>query len=118
MRILFLTPASVKFPEIQVENMKQFRCCNCDVFNAMVEPKLQAKTEQVMCNMLKRAVDRAVERGYNTVRFVDVSSHSDQSSQHLRTIEMLATERKDIKVEFKGAASLEDAMATMQASHF
>jgi hypothetical protein len=33
----------------------------------------------------------------------------------MKTIEMLATERKNIKVEFKGAASSEDAMATPRA---
>jgi hypothetical protein len=111
---IVIDSSSVKFPEIQLgEHENNSAVATVVFFSASVDTQLQAKTEQVMCNMLKRAVDRAVERGYDTVRFVDVSSHSDQSSQNIRTIQQLATERKNIKVEFKGAASSEDAIALL-----
>ncbi len=113
---IVIDSSSVKFPEIQVgEHENNSAVATVVFFSASVDTQLQAKTEQVLCNMLKRTVDRAVERGYDTIRFVDVSLHSDKSSQNLRTIEMLATERKNIKVEFKVAAFSEDAMATPRA---
>ncbi|BAY93663.1 MULTISPECIES: hypothetical protein [unclassified Tolypothrix] len=111
---IVIDSSSVKFPEIPVgEHENNSAVATVVFFSASIDSQLQAKTEQVLCNMLKRAVDRAVERGYDTVSFVDVSLHSDKSSQNLKTIEMLATERKNIKVEFKGTASLEDAIALL-----
>ncbi|BAY99977.1 hypothetical protein NIES37_39600 [Tolypothrix tenuis PCC 7101] len=112
---IVIDSSSVKFPEITVgEHENNSAVATVLFFSSSIDSQLQAKTEQVLCNMLRRAVDRAVERGYDTVRFVDVSLHSDKSSQNQRTIEMLATERKNIKVEFKGAASLEDAIALLR----
>ncbi|MBD2200543.1 MULTISPECIES: hypothetical protein [Calothrix] len=112
---IVIDSSSVKFPEITVgEHENNSAVATVVFFSASVDTQFQAKTEQVMCNMLRRAVERAVERGYDTVRFVDVSLQSDKSSQNLKTIEMLATERKNIKVEFKGIASLEDAIALLR----
>jgi len=55
---IVIDPSSVKFPDIQVEN-ETSNIATVLVINGMVEPKFQTKTEQMMCNMLKRAVSRA-----------------------------------------------------------
>ena len=65
--------------------------------------------------MLKRAVERAAELGYERVQFVDVSNFPTESSA-LRTIEQLAVEHKDINIEFIGNASVEDAIGLMKES--
>jgi hypothetical protein len=115
---ILIDSTSVKYPEIQpreeqlTQNLLENKSGVCTVlfFEAPIDTLLQAKTEQVMCNMLKRAVDRAVERGCDTVQFVDVSPNPDKSSQFVRTLLSFAVERKDIKVEFIGAVSVADAM--------
>jgi hypothetical protein len=80
-------------------------------FEATVDPALQAKTQQAMFNMIGRAVERAVERGYDTVRLVDVSPlELKQSSPALLAIEQLAAQRTDIKIELSVAPSVESAI--------
>jgi hypothetical protein len=106
---IVIDPASVKFPEISVESEGSQKATVL-VINAAVEPEFRAKTEQVMFNMLQRAVDRAVERGCDTVQFVDVSPHLNKSSQFAPTLQELATSRKDIKVELIGTASVDWGM--------
>ena len=107
-----IDPNSVKFPELQCLDLVESKSGVCTVlfFTAPVSPTLQAKTEQVMYNMLKRAVDRAVERGCDIVQFVDVSPSPDRSSQLVGTLQQLAGERKDIKVEFMGTASVDSGI--------
>lgn len=113
---IVIDPSSVKFPDIQVEN-ETSNIATVLVINGMVEPKFQTKTEQMMCNMLKRAVSRAVENGCNTVQFIDVSLHPDKSSQILETLQQLATERQDIKVEFQ-RSHLEKAISPTDIAVF
>jgi hypothetical protein len=98
-----IDPNSVKFPESESETGATVL-----IVNAPVEPKFQAKTEQVMCNMLQRAIARAVENGFNTVRFVDVSPNP--TPQMVQTLQQLSGEQKDIRVEFLGTASLKEGM--------
>jgi hypothetical protein len=84
-------------------------------FEATVDQALQAKTEMVMCNMVKRAVDRAVEQGCDTVHFVDSSPYkSDTPSPAVVTIQELARSRHDIKIELSAAASVKSAMQQMK----
>jgi hypothetical protein len=84
-------------------------------FEAPVEQALQAKTEMVMCNMVKRAVDRAVERGYDTVQFVNASPYKEENfSPAVVTIQQLARSRHDIKIELSAAASVKSAMQQMK----
>jgi hypothetical protein len=106
---IVIEPSSIKFPTIQMGS-ETSNIGFVLVINAMVEPKFQVQTEMVMCKMLKRAVDRAVENGCSLVRFVDVSPHPNKSSQFVRILQQLTVERKDIKVEFTGIASLEDGI--------
>jgi hypothetical protein len=65
---IIIDPNSVKFPEYETSNI-----ATVAIINGTVDPKFQAKTEQVMCNMLKRAIARAVKSGFDTIEFVDVS---------------------------------------------
>ncbi|NJL09361.1 MAG: hypothetical protein HC908_01520 [Calothrix sp. SM1_7_51] len=75
---------------------------------------MQAKTQQAMFNMIERAVERAVERGYDTVRFIDVSpSKLEQSSPALLAIKQSAAQQKDIKIELSFAPSVESAIQQM-----
>ncbi len=104
---ILIDPSSVKFPEIQLEN-ETSNIATVMIINAQGEPKFQAKTEQVLCNMLKRAIARAVENGFDTVRFVDVSPNP--TSQIARTLQEIAGEGKDILVEFIGTVSLDSGM--------
>ncbi len=67
-----------------------------------------------MSSMLKRAFERAVELGYDTVQFVDVSVNPNKSSASVRTIEQLALEHKNINVDFIGSALVEDAIQLMK----
>jgi hypothetical protein len=61
-----------------------------------------------MCNMLQRAIDRAVENGFHTVRFVDVSPNP--TSQMAQTLQQLSGQGNDIKIELIGTASLKEGM--------
>ncbi|NJO65182.1 MAG: hypothetical protein HC836_45875, partial [Richelia sp. RM2_1_2] len=119
---IVIDPNSVKFPKIDVtlqQNTKNYvednkNICTVLFFGTPVDSTLQQKTEQVMSNMLKRAVERAVELGYSRVQFVDVSTNPEDSSVSLRTIEQLAAEHKNINVDFIGSASVEDAVKLMK----
>ena len=113
---------SVNFPQIETtlqqhnENSVESNKNVCTVlfFEASVDGALEQKTQQMMCNMLKRAVERAVESGYDTVQFVDVSANPDESSASVRAINQLAAEHTDINVDFIGSASVEDAIGLMK----
>jgi hypothetical protein len=100
---IVIDPSSVKFPEHETSNI-----ATVAIINGTVEPKFQAKTEQVLGNMIQRAVKRAVESGFNKVQFVDVSPNP--TLQVAATLEELVGEYKDIRVEFIGKASLEEGM--------
>ncbi len=123
MQILLLTPSTVKFPQIETTSEQQNKnyeesnkpVCTVLFFQASVDSKLQPLTEQVMSNMLKRAVERAAELGYERVEFVDISTNRTPSSA-LKTIEQLAVEHKDINIDFIGSASVEDAIGLMKES--
>ena len=67
----------------------------------------------MMSNMLKRAVERAAELGYDKVEFVDVSANSYRVFS-FKTIEQLAAEYKNINVDFIGSLSVEDAIELMK----
>ncbi len=120
---IVIDPSTVKFPQIETTSEQQNKnyeesnkpVCTVLFFEASVDSKLQPLTEQVMSNMLKRAVERASELGYERVQFVDVSNFPTESSA-LRTIEQLAVEHKDINIEFIGNASVEDAIGLMKES--
>ncbi len=51
---IIIDPNSVKFPDIQLENQNQ-SISTVAIITGVVEPKFQAKTEQVLVNMIKRA---------------------------------------------------------------
>ncbi|MEL6463089.1 MAG: hypothetical protein AAFQ91_33555, partial [Cyanobacteria bacterium J06621_15] len=118
---IVIDPSTVKFPQIEAttqqqnENYEESNKSVCTVlfFEASVDSKLQPLTEQMMSNMLKRAIERAVELSYEKVQFVDVSDLPTESSA-LRTIEQLAAEHQDITVDFIGSASVEDAIGLMK----
>ncbi|MEO1560977.1 MAG: hypothetical protein AAFS12_15575, partial [Cyanobacteria bacterium J06632_19] len=120
---IVIDPSTVKFPQIEATTQQNHNnsvsrnkpVCTVLFFEASVDSSLQQKTEQMMSNMLKRAVERAVELGYEKVQFVDVSDLPTEFSA-LKTIEQLATEHKDITVDFIGSASVEDAIGLMKVS--
>ena len=119
---IVIDPNSVNFPQIETtlqqhnetsaESNKNV--CTVLFFEASVDSAFEQKTQQMMCNMLKRAVERAVESGYDTVQFVDVSANPDKSSASIRAINQLAAEHTDINVDFIGSASVEDAIGLMK----
>jgi hypothetical protein len=104
---IVIDPNSVKFSEIQLENQNQ-SISTVAIITGVVEPKFQGKTDQVLGNMFKRAVKRAVESGFNRVQFVDVSPNP--TPQIAATLKEIAGEHKDIRVEFIGKTSLESGM--------
>ena len=120
---IVIDPSTVKFPQIEATTQQNHNnsvsrnkpVCTVLFFEASVDSSLQQKTEQIMSNMLKRAVERAVELGYDRLQFVDVSTNPTESSA-LRTIEQLVAEHKDINVDFVGSLSLEDAIGLMKES--
>ncbi len=110
-----IDPSTVKFPQIKHSgNSVEINKSVCTVlfFEAPANSSFKLKTEQVMSNMLKRAVESAAELGYGKVEFVDVSANSAESSA-FKTIEKLATEYKNINVDFIGSLSVEDAIQLM-----
>ncbi|MGB3639301.1 MAG: hypothetical protein WBA39_17260, partial [Rivularia sp. (in: cyanobacteria)] len=110
--------STVKFPQIKHSgNSVEINKSVCTVlfFEAPANSSFKLKTEQVMSNMLKRAVERAAELGYERVQFVNVSTNSTESSA-FRTIEQLAAEHQDITVDFIGSVSVEDAIGLMKES--
>ena len=119
---IVIDPNSVNFPQIEttlqqhdetsVESNKNV--CTVLFFEASTDGALEQKTQQMICNMLKRAVERAVESGYDTIQFVDVSANPDKSSVSVRAINQLAAEHTDINVDFIGSASVEDAIGLMK----
>ncbi|MDJ0733556.1 MAG: hypothetical protein QNJ47_05610 [Nostocaceae cyanobacterium] len=114
---IVIDPSSVKLSEIVEKQQLTQDLVESKTtvvfFAAPVDKQFQAKTEQMMCNMLKRAVERAVEMSCDTVQFVDVSPHPDKSPQFGGTLQQLAMERKDIKVEFQGVMSVEDGISLL-----
>jgi hypothetical protein len=104
---IVIDPNSVKFPEIQLENQNQ-SISTVAIITGVVEPKFQAKTEQVLGNMFERAVKRAIENGFDTIQFVDISPNP--TLQIAETLQQLAGELKDIKVKFIGAVPVEEAI--------
>ncbi|WP_245912039.1 hypothetical protein [Brunnivagina elsteri] len=110
---IVIDPNSVKFPDIQLENQNQ-SIATVAIIAGAVDPKFQAKTEQVLCNMLERAVKRAVESGFEKVQFVDVSPNP--TPQIAEALQQIAGEYKDIRVEFIGKASLEEGMKLLKQS--
>ena len=118
---IIIDPSTVKFLQIETNSQQDNKSliesnepvCTVLFFEASIDSKFQQKTEQVMANMLKRAVERAAELSYDKVQFVDVSDLPTESSA-LRTIEQLAAEHQNITVDFIGSASVEDAIGLMK----
>ena len=118
---IVIDPSTVKFPQIETNSQQDNKSliesnepvCTVLFFEASIDSKFQQKTEHLMANMLKRAVERAAELSYDKVQFVDVSDLPTESSA-LRTIEQLAAEHQDITVDFIGSASVEDAIGLMK----
>ncbi len=104
---IVIDPNSVKFPDIQLENQNP-SIATVAIITGVVEPKFQAKTEQVLGNMFERAVKRAVESGFNRVQFVDISPNP--TPQIVEALRQIVGEHKDIRVEFVGKVSLEEGM--------
>jgi hypothetical protein len=102
---IVIDPNSVKFPDIQLENQN---IATVAIITGTVEPKFQAKTEQVLGNMFERAIARAVENGFERVQFVDISPNP--TPQIAETLRQITGEHKDIRVEFIGTVSLESGM--------
>jgi hypothetical protein len=98
---------SVKFPDIQLENQNP-SIATVVIITGMVEPKFQAKTEQVLRNMFERAIARAIESDFNTVQFVDISPNP--TPQIVEALRQIVGEHKDIRVKFVGKVSLEEGM--------
>ncbi|MBD2357667.1 hypothetical protein H6G41_24160 [Tolypothrix sp. FACHB-123] len=132
---IVIDPATVKYPEIQIEEQVsqnsrkdkvavafpkkqeeiEHKIATVVFFEAPVDQAHQAKTNMVMCNMVKRAVDRAIERGCNTVHFVNASPYkSENSSSVLLTIQQLAQAREDIKIDLSTAANVKIAMQLLK----
>jgi hypothetical protein len=104
---IVIDPNSVKFSESEKPKI-----ATVAIISGTVEPKFQAKTEQVLGNMIQRAIARAVESGFNSVQFVDVSPNP--TPQVAATLKEIAGEHKDIRVEFIGKASLEEGMKLLE----
>jgi hypothetical protein len=104
---IVIDPNSVKFPDIQLEN-KNPSIATVAIITGAVEPRFQAKTEQVLGNMFERAIARAVESGFNRVQFVDVSPNP--IPQVAEALQQMTREYKDIRVEFIGVKSPKEAM--------
>ncbi|MEM7556319.1 MAG: hypothetical protein AAF378_19905 [Cyanobacteria bacterium P01_A01_bin.84] len=102
-----------KSPELKVTSDKK-NICTVAFFAPPVTQQFQARTGQMMSNMLKRAVDRAVENSFSVVEFVDISTVSDKSPLIAQTLHQLQEYRKDINVEFIGTKSLEEGMRLLK----
>jgi hypothetical protein len=117
---IVIDPTTVKYSDVestqqQVDQKEHKRVATVVFFEAPVERSLHQKTEQVMCNMVKRAVNRAIELGCDTVHFVDASPYkSDSLSVVVQTIQDLARSRPDIKIELSGATSVKNAMQLLE----
>jgi hypothetical protein len=119
---IVIDPSTVKFPPMETSSQQDNKSsiesnkpvCTVLFFEASVDSKLQPLTEQVMSNMLHRAVERAAELGSERVEFVDVSTNPTPSSNSLKAIEQLAAEHQDITVDFVGSVSVEDATGLMK----
>ena len=97
----------ISFSEAQLDKSD---VCKVLFFAPPVTQQFKERTEQVMSNMLQRAVDRAVQNGFGTVEFIDVSPISHKSPLIAQTLHQLQEYRKDIKVELTGTKSLEEGM--------
>ena len=97
----------ISFSEAQLDKSD---VCKVLFFAPPVTQQFKERTEQVMSNMLQRAVDRAVQNGFGTVEFIDVSPISHKSPLIAQTLHQLQEYRKDINVEFVGTKSLEEGM--------
>jgi hypothetical protein len=100
---IIIDPSSVKFPEHETLNI-----ATVVIINGTVEPKFQAKTEQVLGNMIKRAIARAVENAFERVQIVDISPQPTPQLQE--NLQQIAGERKDIEIEFIGTKSPKEAI--------
>ncbi|RUS96609.1 hypothetical protein DSM106972_086320 [Dulcicalothrix desertica PCC 7102] len=110
---IVIDPESVKLPDIQANN-NQPLVAKVVFFEATVDSNLQPLADQMMCNMLLRAVDRAIERGYDTIHFVDISPHHlDNPSPAIKLIQELGATRKDINIEYFDVASPKEAIANL-----
>ncbi|MGB3653435.1 MAG: hypothetical protein WBA41_19750, partial [Rivularia sp. (in: cyanobacteria)] len=120
---ILIDPSTVKFPQLETTPEQQNKnyeesnkpVCTVLFFEASANNSFKLKTEQMMSNMLKRAVERAAELGYERVQLVDVSNFPTESSA-LKTIEELAAKHQDIAVDFIGSVSVEDAIGLMKES--
>lgn len=110
---IVIDPNSFKLEDIQANNNQPF-VATVVFFETSVDNNLQAKTDQIMCNMLLRAVNRAIERGYNTIHFVDISPHHlDNPSPAVKMIQELGATREDINIEYFDVASPKGAIANL-----
>ncbi|BAZ37573.1 hypothetical protein NIES4101_34960 [Calothrix sp. NIES-4101] len=103
---IIIDPDSVKFSESETSNVATVL-----IINGEVEPRYRERTQQVLWNMLERAIARAVENGFDKIQFVDISPNPTQETGE--TLQKLAGERKDIEVELIGAKSPDKGMKLM-----
>ncbi|MFB2771928.1 hypothetical protein ACE1AT_21965 [Pelatocladus sp. BLCC-F211] len=117
---IVIDPTTVKYSDVestqqQVDQKDHKRVATVVFFEAPVERSHTSKTEQVMCNMVKRAVNRAIELGCDTVHFVNASPYkSDSPSVVVQTIQDLARSRRDINIELSAATSVKNAMQLLE----
>lgn len=123
-----IDPASVIYPDIQISKQQQAvvtspqekekvqpTIATVVFFEAPAENQaIKAKTEQIMCNMVLRAVDRAIEHGYDSIHFIDATPYKSESSPAVVTIEELAADRNDIKIELSTVTSIKSAIQQMK----
>lgn len=127
---IIVDPTTVKHPDIQISKQQQAivtspqekekvqpAIATVVFFEAPSEKQaIKTKTEQIMCNMVLRAVDRAIEHGYDTVHFIEATPYKLKSSPAVVTIEELAAHRKDIKIELSTVSSIKSAIQQMKQS--
>ncbi|TFI55121.1 hypothetical protein BLD44_007265 [Mastigocladus laminosus UU774] len=117
---IVIDPTTVKYSDVestqqQVDQKEHKRVATVVFFEAPVERSHHQRTEQVMCNMVKRAVNRAIELGCDTVHFVDASPYkSDSPSVVVQTISEVARSRRDINIELSAATSVKNAMQLLE----
>ena len=125
---IIIDPTTVKYSDIQTSKQQENVLASSKekqevqpaintvvFFEAPAENQaIKAKTEQIMCNMVLRAVDRAIEHGYGTVHFVDATPYKSTPSPTVETIKELGVRKNDIKVEFSTATSIKSAIQQMK----
>ncbi|MGB3756504.1 MAG: hypothetical protein WBA07_09050 [Rivularia sp. (in: cyanobacteria)] len=125
---IIVDPTTVKYSDIQTSKQQQAVVTSPQetekvqpaittvvFFEAPSENQaIKTKTDQIMCNMVLRAVERAIEHGYDSIRFVDATPYKSESSPAAIKIEELEARRNDIKIELSTVNSIKSAIQQMK----